>query len=113
MPASADNAPEEPISGELVPEGQELAEVRNLPVPAGPQPIELDRRRAASLPATVAAATGGFVLGVAAFVLIRVLRRPASGRAMAARRARKLARARGVEVQSSHSFLVDVHLLKR
>ncbi|MGI8844830.1 MAG: hypothetical protein ACR2HC_01415 [Thermoleophilaceae bacterium] len=113
MPEPADNVPEEPISGEIVPDGEQLAEVRNLPVPAGPQPVELDQRRPVSLPATVVAATGGFVLGVAAFVLIRVLRQPRSGRALAARRARKLAKARGVDVQSSRSFLVDVHLLKR
>jgi hypothetical protein len=104
----ADNQPEETLDGELV------AEVRHLPVPVGRAPSEeVDIRRPVSLPATVAAATGGFVLGIAAFVLIRVLRRPQSGRAVAARRARKLAKARGVDVQSSRSFLVDVHLLKR
>ena len=109
MPEPADNQPEEEaIDGELV------AEVRHLPVPAGQQPAEeLEVRRPVSVPATVAAATGGFVLGVAAFLLIRVLRRPATGGALAQRRARKLAKARGVDVQSSRSFLVDVHLLKR
>lgn len=108
MPESADNQPEEALDGEIV------AEVRHLPVPAGAPPsAEVEVRRPASVPATVAAATGGFVLGVAAFLLVRVLRRPSSGRALAARRARKLARARGVDVQSSRSFLVDVHLLKR
>lgn len=108
MPESADNQPEEALDGEIV------AEVRHLPVPAGAAPsAEFDVRRPASVPATVAAATGGFMLGVAAFLLVRVLRRPSSGRALAARRARKLAKARGVDVQSSRSFLVDVHLLKR
>lgn len=108
MPESADNQPEEALDGELV------AEVRHLPVPAAQVQSEaVDIRRPASVPATVAAATGGFVLGVAAFILIRVLRRPSSGRALAARRARKLAKARGVDVQSSRSFLIDVHLLKR
>ena len=109
MPEPADNQPdEEALDGELV------AEVRHLPVPAGQSASsELDVRRPASLPATVAAATGGFVLGVAAFMLIRVLRRPVSGRALAERRARKLAKARGVDIASSRSFLVDVHLLNK
>jgi hypothetical protein len=115
VPEPADNEPDETVSGELVPEGEEVAEVRHLPVPAGQaatgQP--LDVRRPASLPAAVAAATGGFVLGVAAFVLIRILRQPASGRRLAARRARALSRQRGVDVQATRSFLVDVHLLKR
>ena len=116
MTEPADDTPDEPLSGEVVPESEnrELAEIRNLSVPAGQAPGgQVDVRRPASLPATVAAATGGFLLGVAAFVLIRVLRRPTSGRALAARRARKLAKARGVEVAQSRSFLVDVHLLKR
>ena len=59
------------------------------------------------------AATGGFVLGVAAFVLMRVLRRPAAARALARRRGRLAAKRRGVDVQATRSFLVDVHLLKR
>jgi hypothetical protein len=110
----ADNEPDETVSGEIVDE-EGVAEVRHLPVPAG-QPApgqEVDIRRPVSLPATVAAATGGFVLGVAAFVLIRILRQPGSGRRLAARRARALSRQRGVDVQTTRSFLVDVHLLKR
>ncbi len=108
MPEPADNQPdEETLDGELV------AEVRHLPAPADQPGEQLEVRRPVSLPATVAAATGGFMLGVAAFVLIRVLRRPHGGRALAQRRARKLAKARGLDVQSSRSFLVDVHLLRR
>ena len=107
MPDQADNQPEETVDGELV------AEVRRLPVSHEGPGSEVAERRPASLPATVAAATGGFVLGVAAFVLVRVLRRPQSGRALAQRRARRLAKARGVDIQSSRSFLVDVHLLRR
>ena len=109
MPEPADNQPdEEALDGELV------AEVRHLPVPADQQPgAEIEVRRPVSVPATIAAATGGFVLGVAAFVLIRVLRRPSTGRALAQRRARKLAKARGVDIASSRSFLVDVHLLNK
>ena len=52
-----------------------------------------------SLPATVVAATGGFLLGVAAFVLVRILRRPGTGaRARAAPRRALAKRRRGVDV---------------
>ncbi len=110
---SADGAPE-PVEGELVPrEGGEVAEIRHLPVPVDARPVDLDRPRAATLPATVAAATGGFILGVAAFMLIRVLRRPSAARGLTRRRNRLAAQRRGVDVQATRSFLVDVHLLKR
>lgn len=107
MPEPADHRPEdsEPLQGEVV------AEVRHLPVPVEQRSEELDTPRPVSVPATVVAATGGFLLGVAAFVLVRVLRRPSAGRALARRR-RRLAD-RGVDVQATRSFLVDVHLLKR
>jgi hypothetical protein len=52
------------------------------------------------------------VLGIAAFMLLRVLRRPNAARSVAKRRKRMQAK-RGVEVAASRSFLVDVHLLKR
>ena len=81
------------------------AEVRPLPVVAEPRAIE--PRREVSLPAAVAAATGGFLLGVATFVLVRVLRRPRSGDAPPRPQARKRS-----EVTASRSFLVDIHLLK-
>jgi hypothetical protein len=115
VPEPADNEPDETLSGEIVPEGEEVAEVRHLPVPAGQAAGggQVDVRRPVSLPATVAAATGGFVLGVAAFVLLRVLRQPRTAHRLAARRARALSRQRGVDVQATRSFLVDVHLLKR
>ncbi len=71
----------------------------------------LDRPQPVSLPAAVVAATGGFLVGVATFLLIRVLRRPRAGRAMAARK-RKNKRGERVEVATTRSFLVDVHLLK-
>jgi hypothetical protein len=86
------------------PQEDEL-DVRTLPVLAEPRPVE--RPRDASLPAAVAAATGGFLLGIAAFVLVRVLRRPRSAAALRLRR-----RGRRVEVAASRSFLVDVHLLR-
>jgi hypothetical protein len=71
---------------------------------------ELQRREEVSLLPAVAAATSGFMLGVAAFVLVKVLRRPKSNRIV--RRARR----RGgdkLENAASRSFLVDVHLLDR
>lgn len=91
------------------------AEVRNLPVLAElPEPRPLERRypRLAALPAPVVAAAGGFLAGVAAFVLVRVLRRPPrvrAGRGLRPGRRRRDAQ----EVVASRSFLVDVHLLKR
>ena len=71
----------------------------------------LDRPQPVSLPAAVVAATGGFLVGVATFLLIRVLRRPRAGRALASRR-RKNRRGESVEVAATRSFLVDIHLLK-
>ena len=59
---------------EALPDPEHQAEVRPLPVLAEPRPIE--RRVEVSLPAAVAAATGGFLLGVATFLMVRVLRRP-------------------------------------
>ena len=87
-----------------VPEPEQQADVRPLPVLAEPRPIE--PRREASLPAAVAAATGGFLLGVATFVLVRVLRRP-KATVLRLGRGRK-----GSEIAASRSFLVDIHLLK-
>jgi len=94
----ADEAP-------ALPDPEHEAEVRPLPVLAEPRPIE--RRPPVSLPAAVAAATGGFLLGVATFVLVRVLRRPrSSALRLGGRRGKK------VDVAGSRSFLVDIHLLK-
>jgi hypothetical protein len=110
MAEPADSAPE-PVEGEVV---DEAAVVRHLPMPVEPAPsAELDRPWKVSLPAAAAAAGGGFVLGVATFVLVRVLRRPGAARRLARKRRRLIARRRGVDVESTRSFLVDVHLLKR
>jgi hypothetical protein len=79
----------------------------NLPVLAEPRPIE--RRVEVSLPAAVAAATGGFLIGVATFLLVRVLRRP---RPAALRLGGRRGRRKKVDVAASRSFLVDIHLLK-
>jgi hypothetical protein len=83
-------------------------DARPLPVLAEPRPIE--RPREASLPAAVVAATGGFLVGVATFLLVRLLRRPR--RAASLRLGRGRGRGKRVEVATSRSFLVDIHLLK-
>jgi hypothetical protein len=87
-----------------LPEPEHQAEVRPLPVLAEPRPIE--RRPEVSLPAAVAAATGGFLLGIATFVLVRVLRRPKPAALRLGGRRKKS------EIAASRSFLVDIHLLK-
>ena len=76
-----------------------LAEARALARPSPPP-----------LPAVVAAGTVGFVAGVVAWTLVRILRRSSQSRSVRKLRRR---RAKGLEITSSRSFLVDVHLLKR
>jgi hypothetical protein len=93
---------------EALPDPEHEAEVRPLPVLAEPRPVE--RVRPVSLPAAVAAATGGFLLGVACFLLVRVLRRPRAAQSLRLGGGRS--RARRAEVAASRSFLVDIHLLK-
>jgi hypothetical protein len=90
-----------------LPDPSQEADVRPLPVLADPRPVQ--RTPDVSLPAAVAAATGGFLLGVATFVLVRLLRRP---RAATLRLGRGAGRGKRVEVAASRSFLVDVHLLR-
>jgi hypothetical protein len=87
-----------------LPDPEHEAEVRALPVLAEPRPIE--RRVEVSLPAAIAAATGGFLLGVATFLLVRVLRRPKPVALRLGGRRKKS------EIAASRSFLVDIHLLK-
>jgi hypothetical protein len=93
------------------------SEVRHLPVQVSipearlvqPEPAELERPFLSTLPAPVLAAAGGFLVGVATWVLVRVIRRDRrTPVAIRGRRGR-----RGVEVAGTRSFLVDVHLLKR
>jgi hypothetical protein len=81
------------------------AEVRPLPVLAEPRVIE--PRREVSLPAAVVAATGGFLVGVATFVLVKLLRRPCRTATFRLGGGRKKS-----EIAASRSFLVDIHLLK-
>jgi hypothetical protein len=83
-------------------------ESRPLPVLAETRPIE--RPRPPALPAVVAAGTVGFLAGMAAWMLIRLMRRPRRSPTVRALRKR---RERGVEIAGTRSFLVDVHLLKR
>ena len=90
-------------------------EVRHLPVhvpearPVETPPAALERPFPALLPAPALAAAGGFVLGVATWVLVRVLRRGRrSALPVRGRRDRKR-----VEIAGTRSFLVDVHLLKQ
>jgi hypothetical protein len=90
------------------PDPEQQTGVRPLPVLAEPRPVE--RAREASLPAAVAAATGGFLIGIATFVLVRLLRRPQAAASLRLGRRRK--RGKRVEVAASRSFLVDVHMLK-
>jgi hypothetical protein len=93
---------------QALPEGPSEADARPLPVLAEARPIE--RRPPVSLPAAVAAATGGFLLGVATFVLVRVLRRPR--RRPSSRRALRSRRGDRIDIAATRSFLVDVHLLR-
>ena len=97
----------EPADSRSLPGPDDAADPRPLPVLAEPRPIE--RPQPVPLPAALAAATGGFLLGVATFVLVRVLRRPPSPVRVRGRRGR---RGRPIDVAATRSFLVDVHLLK-
>jgi hypothetical protein len=93
----ADEAP-------ALPDPEHEAEVRPLPVLAEARPIE--QRSPVALPAAIAAATGGFILGVVTFLMVRVLRRPKAPLIRFGGRRKKS------EIAASRSFLVDIHLLK-
>lgn len=92
-------------------------EFRHLPVPSDvseARPIERQPDTGTgvqawfrSLPAPAVAAAGGFLMGMATWVAVRVLRGDRRRSALARRRGRK-----SVEVAATRSFLVDVHLLK-
>jgi hypothetical protein len=104
---------------------REPGEVRHLPIssppghsepppiggevlePAGPR--TLADAQPSAVPAPLVMAAGGALVGLATCLLARVLRpRP---RRLAVGRARRGARA--LEVTSTRSFLVDVHVLRR
>lgn len=80
----------------------EVSEVRPVE-PVGPQTLA---QRIAALPAPAIAAAGGFLAGVATFVLFRM--RPSRRKLRVGRR-----RSKKIEIAESRSFLVDIHLLKR
>jgi hypothetical protein len=85
-------------------------EVRHLPVLAdAPEARPIERVEQMQLSTPVAAATGGFLAGVGAIVLMRVLR-TGGRRALPFRRRRSRS---ALEIAGSRSFLVDVHVLKR
>jgi hypothetical protein len=81
---------------------------RPLPVLAEARPIE--RPAPVPLPVAAAAAAGGFLLGVATWVLVRVLRRPGTRRIKVGRGVSR--RGQRVDVTATRSFLVDIHLLR-
>jgi hypothetical protein len=92
------------------PSSSGAAEVRFLPVPAeAPEARAVERSREASLPAPLAAATGGMLVGMLTVMLVGLLRRSVPRRALVRRRRRQ----RSLEVVATRSFLVDVHMLKR
>jgi hypothetical protein len=83
---------------------------RPLPVLASEaRPIEPIQAGALSAPA--AAAAGGFLAGLVTFVLVRGLR--ARPRRRGLLRRRRSAPERALEIATSRSFLVDVHVIKR
>jgi peptidoglycan/LPS O-acetylase OafA/YrhL len=82
------------------------------PVLAASEARVIEQAAPPALPAPVVAAAGGAVVGAIAYVLLRVLRRPARRRGAVRIGTRRLRRG-GLEVTGSRSFLVDVHMLKR
>ena len=83
-------------------------EADQLPVLQGTEARPIEPARPVPLPVTVAAAAGGAIVGVATWVLFRLLRRPRRKGVLKLGKGRK-----GLEIQGSRSFLVDVHMLKR
>ena len=80
----------------------EVSEVR----PVAADPPQTLAERVVGLPAPVLAAAGGFLAGVATFVLFRM---------RGSHRKLRIGKRRGkkIEIAESRSFLVDIHLLKR
>jgi hypothetical protein len=77
--------------------------------PVDPIGSAIDRPLASQLAAPVIAAAGGMLVGMATFLLVRVLRRREPARLTR----RRLGRRRGDDIVASRSFKVDVHLLRR
>ena len=99
----------------------EAGDERPLPVPAhGTEPARgevidaprgrlLERIAAGPLAGPALAAAGGFVVGFATFIAARIVRGPRARRLAGRQRRRALER----QIESSRSFLVDVHVLRR
>jgi peptidoglycan/LPS O-acetylase OafA/YrhL len=81
------------------------------PVLAGSEARVIEPAQQPQLTAPVVAAAGGAVVGAVAYMLLRVLRRPARRRGQVRLGGRR--RGRGYEITGSRSFLVDVHMIKR
>jgi hypothetical protein len=101
-------------------EGAAPGEERHLPVPASaaqpargevvdPSQSSLERLASGPLGGPALAAAGGLFVGLVTFLAGRVLRGPGGRRIFARRRRRAIER----QIQSSRSFLVDVHTLRR
>jgi hypothetical protein len=88
---------------------EHAVEKRHLPVLASEaRPIEPVQQGPLAAPA--AAAAGGVLAGFVTFVIVRALRaRPRRGLF----RRRKSGPERALEIATSRSFLVDVHVIKR
>jgi hypothetical protein len=102
------------VSEEPITEAEaEVVDGEALPVVADVRVIEPERQPGALAPAAQAAAVAGasFVAGIATVAAIKHAR----ARPLSRRRQRKAAKrgAQVVEVVSTRSFLVDVHLLNR
>ncbi|MEA2448453.1 MAG: hypothetical protein QOG63_385 [Thermoleophilaceae bacterium] len=87
----------------------------NLPVLAAPEARVVERPAPEPMPlvAPVAAVTGGALAGLGAMVLLRVLRnglRRQPAVRVGSRRGRRGAK---LDIATSRSFLVDVHVLNR
>ena len=89
---------------------EHAVEERHLPVLATEaRPIEPVQPAPLAIPA--AAAAGGFLAGLVTFVLVRGLRGRPGRRGLFRRR--KTGAERALEIATSRSFLVDVHVVKR
>jgi hypothetical protein len=91
--AAGTSAPSEPARGEVVDAPKGL----------------LERLGSGPLGAPALAAAGGFLVGFVTFVTGRLLRARGGRRLLVRRRRRSLER----QIESSRSFLVDVHVLRR
>jgi hypothetical protein len=87
-------------------------ENRNLPVLASvPEARPVERRVELPLSAPVAVATGGLLAGLATFILARALRSGVRGRPAVRVGGRR--HGTKLDIVTSRSFLVDVHVLNK